>query len=106
MIEVYVKVNEENCITEINSAIFLTDTTGWIKIDEGHGDKYAHAQGNYLNKPICDEQVRYNYKLIDGQVVEIAEENKPEVKPYGPQPSETSVWDELDSAYQEGVDSV
>lgn len=106
MIKVYVKTNENNEITEINSSIFLTDTTDWIEIDEGYGDKYAHAQGNYLDKPIVDMQGRYNYKLIDGVVVEIAEEDKPEIKPVEPQPSEASVWDELDKAYREGVDSV
>lgn len=110
MIKVYVKVNEENYITEVNSSIFLADTNGWIEIDEGESDKYAHAQGNYLEKPIVDEQGRYNYKLIDGEVVEVPESEKPEVKPIEPvepQPSDdTSVWDELDQAYQEGVDSV
>ena len=106
MIKVYVKVNEENYITEVNSSIFITDTNGWIEIDAGEGDKYAHAQGNYLDKPICDEQCRYNYKLVDGIVEEVAEEDKPIIEPSEPHPSETSVWDELDAAYQEGVDSI
>ena len=107
MIKVYVKVNEENYITDINSSIFLADTDGWIEIDEGEGDKYSHAQNHYLDKPIVDEQGRYNYKLVDGEVVEVAEEDKPEVKPIEPQPSDdSSVWDELEQAYQEGVDSV
>ena len=34
-------------------------------IDEGSGDKYAHAQSNYLEKRIYDDQGRYNYKYID-----------------------------------------
>lgn len=89
MIKVYVKTNEENYITEVNSSIFLADTDGYIEIDEGSGDKYSHAQGNYLEKPIVDEQGRYNYKLIDGEVVEVAEEDKPEVKPIEPQPTDT-----------------
>ena len=78
MTKVYVKINEENYITEINSSIFLADTDGYILIDEGNGDKYAHAQGNYLDKPIYDEQGRYNYKLVKGKVVEITE--KPVIK--------------------------
>lgn len=102
-IKVYVKVNENNEIIEINSSIFLADTTDYIEIDSGYGDKYAHAQGNYLDKPLTDEQGRYNYKLVDGVVVEIAEEDKPTIEP---QTIEKSVWDELDEAYQEGVDSV
>lgn len=103
MIKVYVKTNENNEIIEINSSIFLTDTTDYIEIDSGYGDKYAHAQGNYLDKPLTDEQGRYIYKLVNGEVVEIAEEEKPTIEP---QPIQKSVWEELDEAYQEGVDSV
>jgi hypothetical protein len=77
MIRVYVKVNEENYITEINSSIFLKDSEDWIEIDAGEGDKYAHAQGNYFEKGICDDLGRYNYKLIDGEVVEVPEDEKP-----------------------------
>ena len=79
-IKVYAKLDENNVIIQINSSIFLVDTTDYIEIDEGYGDKYAHAQGNYLDKPLADEQGRYNYKLVDGVVVEIAEENKPVIE--------------------------
>lgn len=80
MIEVFIKVNENNEITDINSSIFLADVMGWIQIDSGNGDKYAHAQGNYLEKPIRDEYGRYNYKFIDDVVVEISEEEKPVIE--------------------------
>ena len=83
MIKVYVKINENNEITEIASSIFLEDTEGWIEIDEGQGDKYAHAQSQYLKKGITDNQGRYNYKLVDSEVVEVSEDEKPtiEIKP-------------------------
>ena len=55
-IKVYIKTTENNEICEINSEIFLEDTTGYIMIDEGSGDKYAHAQSNYLEKRIYDDQ--------------------------------------------------
>ena len=103
MIKVYAKVSENNEITEIASSIFLSDITDWIEIGSGYGDKYAHAQHNYLDKPLVDMQGRYNYKLVDGVVVEITEEEKPVIEP---QPIQKSVWEELDEAYQEGVDSV
>lgn len=77
MIKVYVKTNENNEITAIASSIFLDDTKGWIEIDEGQGDKYAHAQSQYLTKGLTDNQGRYNYKLVDGEVVEISEDEKP-----------------------------
>ena len=105
MYKVYAKVNNENYITEVNSSIFLADTDGWVEIDEGESDKYAHAQGNYLDKPIVDEQGRYNYKYLDGEVVEVAEQDKPQIEPFKPQTSD-DIWVELDRAYQEGVDNV
>lgn len=70
MIEVYIKVNNVNEITEVNSSIFIKDFTGWIKIDEGNGDKYAHAQGNYFGKNVVDERGNYNYIYVNGKVYE------------------------------------
>lgn len=67
---VYVKVDESNRITAINSSEFLTDVTVWIEIDQGFGDKYHHAQGNYFDKPLYDERGIYRYKLVDGKPVE------------------------------------
>ena len=81
-IKVYVKLNEQNEIVEINSEVFITDKTGWVEIDSGFGDKYHHAQGNYLDKPLMDEYGRYNYRLVNGAVVEIAEQDKPAYHPY------------------------
>lgn len=70
-IKVYIKVNENNEVINVNSSIFLKDTTGWICIDAGFGDKYAHAQGNYFEKSLVDENTsEYVYKYRDGQVVE------------------------------------
>ena len=70
LITVYIKTDENNNIIDINSSIFLTDLTGWTEIDSGAGDKYAHAQGNYFNKPLINENGVYNYKYIDGVVIE------------------------------------
>lgn len=80
LIKVYVKTNENNEIIQITSSIFLDDAEGWIEIDEGQGDKYAHAQSQYLEKGIMDNQGRYNYKLVDGEVVEISEDEKTEIE--------------------------
>lgn len=84
---VYVKVDESNRVTSINSSAFLADVTGWMEIDSGFGDKYHHAQGNYFDKPLCDERGIYRYKLVDGKPVERTQEEMdadyvpPEVKP-------------------------
>lgn len=48
MANVYVKIDSKSVITEINSDIFLHTVGKYTLIDEGVGDKYAHAQGNYL----------------------------------------------------------
>lgn len=71
---VYVNPNELGYITAVNSSAFLTDLTDWVKIDEGYGDKYHHAQGNYFSEPIRTMGGAYRYKLVDGEVVECTSE--------------------------------
>ena len=69
---VYVLVDNRGTVININSSAFLENTSGWIKVDEGAGDKYHHAQNNYLEKPlydITDVGIVYNYKLVDGKVI-------------------------------------
>ena len=106
---VYVKTNDSGCITAVNSSAFLEDVTGWTEIDSGYGDKYHHAQGNYFPESIFTEGGAYRYKLVDGKPVECTPEEIREQeeanKPVPVEP-EGSMWDELDAAYQEGVDSV
>ena len=70
---VLVRTDEQNRITEINSSAFV-DAEGWIEIDSGFGDRFHHAQGNYLPKPLMDERGVYRYKLEDGQAVERTQE--------------------------------
>ena len=64
LIKVYIKADDNNNIIDINSSIFIKDITGWIEIDSGTGDKYAHAQNYYFNKPLVDEESLHNYKYI------------------------------------------
>lgn len=71
---VYVKVDDANCITAVDSSSVLTDTDGWIEIDSGYGLKYHHAQGNYFDKPIYDYRNIFRYKLEDGKPVERTQE--------------------------------
>lgn len=71
---VLLRTDEQNRITEINSSAFVADANGWTKIDEGWGDKYHHAQGNYLPKPLMDELGVYRYKLEEGQAMERTQE--------------------------------
>lgn len=69
-IRVYVKVNTNDEIVEIGSSIFIDDLTGWTYLDEGFGDKFAHAQSQYFEKPLMNDDVSYNYSYIGGRVIE------------------------------------
>ena len=71
---VYVKTNSSGYITAVNSSAFLPDTTGWMEIDSGYGDKYHHAQGNYFPLPIITDSGAYLYKLVNGKPVECTAE--------------------------------
>lgn len=73
---VYVRSDVTGRIMEINSSAFLVDTEGWTAIDEGYGDKYHHAQGNYFSKPLYDDRWCANYKMENGEVLERTEEEK------------------------------
>ena len=74
-------MEENGIIIAINSNAFLTDTTNWIAIDEGIGDKYHHAQNNYLPDGLMDENGIFNYKLTDGKPeLRTAEEKAPELE--------------------------
>ena len=79
--KVYVSL-QDGYITSINSEIFLSEEemSTMTEIDRGQGDKYAHAQSQYLEKELVDEKGRYNYKFVENKVVEVAEEEKPTIK--------------------------
>ena len=64
-IKVYVKVNENKEIVEVGSSVFIQDLTGWIEYDAGFGDRFAHAQSQYFDKPLQNEDGSYNYKLSE-----------------------------------------
>lgn len=67
---VYVFCDSESRVLRLEGEYSLpADLTGWVKIDEGFGDKYALAQSHYLDKPLYDGAV-LRYKLVDGKVVE------------------------------------
>ena len=78
--KVYVSL-QDGYITSINSEIFLSqeEMSTMAEIDKGQGDKYAHAQSQYLEKGLVDEHGRYNYKFVEGKVVEVAETDKHKV---------------------------
>lgn len=97
---VFVLTDDSGRILDINSDAFLTDTAGWTQIDEGVGDRYHHAQNNYLPGPKYDDRGISRYKLMDGKAVERTPEEidadytPPEVEPTA---------EELLAALMEGI---
>lgn len=72
MSRVYILVDENNNIIRLEGEYSLpSDLDGWILIEEGDAcDRLNLAQTHYLDKPITDEEGNYNYKYINGKVVE------------------------------------
>lgn len=79
--KVYVSL-QDGYITSINSEIFLSqeEIQAMTEIDQGQGDRYAHAQSQYLEKELIDEHGRYNYIYVEGKVIEVAEADKPTIE--------------------------
>lgn len=98
--KVFVRVDESGRVLGINSDAFLSDPSGWVQLDEGTGDRYHHAQNNYLPGLVYDLRGIPRYKLVDGEVVERTQEEieadytPPEVQPTA---------EELLAALMEGV---
>ena len=67
--KVLVQIDDAGRVTAINSDAFVSGE-GWTQIDEGEGDRYRHAQNNYLTHMLADERGVYRYKLVDGLVVQ------------------------------------
>ena len=92
MYKVYVKTDETGRITTVNSDAFLPDTDGWALIDEGDGDRYHHAQGNYFPQSIMTVEGVPRYKLADGKAVErTAEEIQSDIDAIPPPPPDPLV---------------
>ena len=106
--KVYIKTDETGRIITINSDAFLPDKDGWVLIDEGHGDRFHHAQCNYLPGPIMDERGVYRYKLEDGKPVErTQEEMDADYDPPAPAPdlaTEVAELRESNRQLQEALD--
>lgn len=98
---VYIRVDDVGRVVDINSSAFVQDTDGWVQIDSGHGDRYHHAQGNYLPGPLVDERGVYRYALEDGAIVErTQEEMDGDYTPPAPQPT----YDERMTELEEAID--
>ena len=91
LIKVYIKADDNNNIIDINSSIFIKDITGWIEIDSGTGDKYAHAQNYYFDKPLMTETGIYRYQYLYKMIVEKTDEEISAEEAKLPQPGMSDV---------------
>ena len=107
---VYVKTDELNRIVAVGSSAFLRDVNNWVQIDDGYGDKYHHAQGNYFEQPLMDDRGVYRYMLVEGTVVERAqEEMDADYIPPAPAPDNNQRIADLEdaiAALEEGIAGV
>lgn len=71
---VMIKIDEKNRIIAIDSDSFIQDKSEWIEIDRGYGDKYYHAQTQYLSTPLINLDGIYQYKFINNEILERTEE--------------------------------
>lgn len=103
---VYVKTDETGRIIAVNSDTFLSSMDGWQMVDEGRGDKFHHAQGNYLDLPLMDENGVYRYELKNGKIKERKKKDMEadmQVRPV--QPTDRERIEELERAF-EGLNKV
>ena len=66
MYKVYIAINNKNNqIIAIESDAFLADTSKWIFIDEGVGEKYLYAQNQYLPKSLANQEGMFRNMLYN-----------------------------------------
>ena len=99
--KVLVRTDEQSRVVEIASSAYMPDTDGWVQIDEGEGDRYMHAQGNYLPGGLTDERGVYRYKLVDGALAARSQDEMD--ADYAVQPTQLSVTQRT-AALEEAMD--
>ena len=98
--KVLVRVDDAGRVVAINSDAFITDMNGWTEIDSGWGDRYHHAQGNYLESPLIDERGLFLYKLENGKVVKrSAAEVEADYRPQPAAPTQEERLTALEDAF-------
>lgn len=101
--QVYIVIDGKNRIVSVDSSAFISDNTGWLQIDEGTGDRYYHAQGNYFPKPKFDERGIPRYAHVPDGSPKWRERTKEEMDAdYVPPVSQPSA-EELPNALMEGI---
>lgn len=104
---VFIKTDERGVLIDIDSDAFLTSFDGWEKIDEGFGDKFHHAQGNYLEKPLTDEYGVFRYEKKNGKIKERKQKDmEADMQAQPMQPTDRERIEELANTVKELVQTI
>ena len=112
--KVYIQTDAEGRILRCEGGYTTpADLTGWLEIDEGTGDRYNLCQSHYFDGGLytMDGIPRYEWTgeaavlrsedAIEQDRASVAQPEQPPTQ----QETDSSVWEELDAAYREGVNS-
>ena len=102
--QVLIKIDEEDRITEVTSNEFAS-MDGWIQIDEGAGDRYHHAQGNYFPGPLYDARGIPRYAYVPDGNPKWRERTQEEMDADYSPPEKESTAEELLAALMEGIEN-
>jgi hypothetical protein len=75
-IKVYVKIDSNNRINDIDAEWNIDDLSDWVLIDGGVGDKYYNAQSKYFHNPLMNLNTTHNYIYENNTVRETTDEEK------------------------------
>ena len=103
--KVFIKIDAENRILKIDSDAFILDFDGWIQIDEGIGDRYHHAQGNYFPRPKFDARGIPRYAYVSDGNPKWRERTQEEMDADYSPPEKESTAEELLAALMEGIEN-
>ena len=101
---VFALTDERDRILDVNSNAFLADTAGWVQIDEGAGDRYHHAQGNYFPAILYDDRGIPRYAYVPDGSPKWRERTKEEMDADYVPPVVKPSAEELLDALMEGIE--
>ena len=76
--KIYARKREDNIVIKFFSSVFENNLDTDFLVEEGNEDYHAHVHLKYKLK---DEDGRYNYKILEDQLVELTEEEKGKLFP-------------------------
>ena len=90
--KIYARKREDNIVIKFFSSVFEENLDTDFLVEEGNEDYHAHVHLKYKLK---DEDGRYNYKILEDQLVELTEEEKEKLFP--PAPPQITEQEKLNS---------